>query len=93
MFIIIFLLRALWLDFIIIFSIMIYWSFQSSGSKDQFILLLPFLKMYFFIYLWLRRVSIAVRVLCVEVIMEGYSIVAVLGLLVAVASLVAEHGL
>ena len=49
--------------------------------------------MYFFIYLWLRRVSIAVRVLCVEVIMEGYSIVAVLGLLVAVASLVAEHGL
>ena len=56
-------------------------------------MLLPFLKMYFFLYLWLRRVSIAVRVLCVEVIMEGYSIVAVLGLLVAVASLVAEHGL
>ena len=51
------------------------------------------LKMYFFLSLWLRWVSIAVRVLFLASVRRGYSVVAALGLLVAVASLVAEGGL
>ena len=49
--------------------------------------------MYFFLPLWLRWVSIAVRVLFLAAVRRGHSVVAVLGLLVAVASLVAERGL
>ena len=40
---------------------------------------------------WLHLVFIAVRGLSVVAAREGYSIVAVWGLLTAVASLVAEH--
>ena len=47
----------------------------------------------FFIYFWLSWVFVAVRGLSVVVVSGGYSFVAVRGLLMAVASLVAEHGL
>ena len=46
---------------------------------------------FFFFMFWLHLVFIAVRGLSVVAASEGYSIVAVWGLLTAVASLVAEH--
>ena len=48
-----------------------------------------FLKSYF----WLCRVFVAARRLSLVAARENYSRVAVCGLLIAVASLVAEHGL
>ena len=50
-----------------------------------------FLK-YLFIYFWLRWVFVAVRGLSLVAASGGY-FVAVCGLLIVVASLVAEHGL
>ena len=50
-----------------------------------------FFKIYLFIY-WLRWVFVAVRGLSLVVASGGYS-VAVRGLLIAVASLIVEHGL
>ena len=47
---------------------------------------------YLFIYFWLRWVFVAARGLFLVAASGGYS-VAVCGLLTAVASLVAEHGL
>ena len=44
-----------------------------------------------FIYFWLRSVFIATRRLCLVALSGGYS--SLRGLLIAVASLVAEHGL
>ena len=46
-----------------------------------------------FIYFWLRWVFVAVRGLSLVAVRGGYSFVAVHRLLIAVASLVAEHGL
>ena len=55
--------------------------------------ILPFLKkINLFTYFWLHRVFVAARGLSLVVASGGYS-VAVHGLLIAVASLVAEHGL
>ena len=56
-------------------------------AQDRF-----FLKINLFIYFWLRWVFVAVRAFssCGE---RGLLFVAVLGLLIAVVSLVAEHGL
>ena len=48
--------------------------------------------MAFFFFFWLRWVFVAVRGLPLVAVSVGYS-VAVHGLLIAVASLVAEHGL
>ena len=46
-----------------------------------------------FIYLWLPWVFVAVRGLSLVAVSGGYSVVAVCGLLIDVASLVAEHRL
>ena len=50
-----------------------------------------FLHFFFFLMFWLHWVFIAVRGLSVVAASEGYSRVAVQGLLTAAASLVAEH--
>ena len=52
-----------------------------------------FLKIYLFIYFWLRWVFVAARGLFSSCGERGLLFVAVCGLLIAVASLVAEHGL
>ena len=57
------------------------------------ILLSFFLNIYLFIYLWLRWVFVAACGLSLVATSEGYSFVAVHRLLIAVASLVVEHGL
>ena len=46
-----------------------------------------------FIYFWLRWVFVAVQGLSLVGARRGYSLVAGCGLLIAVASLVVEHGL
>ena len=46
-----------------------------------------------FIYVWLHWVFIAAHGLSLVMMSRGYSLVAVRGLLIAVASLVMEHGL
>ena len=46
-----------------------------------------------FIYIWLRWVFVAARGLSLVAVSGGYSFLAVHRLLIAVASLVAEHGL
>ena len=48
---------------------------------------------YIYIYLWLRWVFVPSHGLSLVVASRGYSLVAVCRLLIAVASLVAEHGL
>ena len=45
------------------------------------------------IYFWLCWVSVAARGFSLVVVSRGYSLVAVCWLLIAVASLVSEHGL
>ena len=52
-----------------------------------------FFKIYLFIYFWLRWVFIGVHGLSLVAVSGGYSFVVVRRLLVAVASLVAEHRL
>ena len=52
-----------------------------------------FLKINLFIYLWLHWVFVAARGLSLVAASGGYSSLLVRGLLIAVASLVAEHGL
>ena len=52
-----------------------------------------FLKINLFIYFWLHWVFVAVQGLCLVVESWGLLFVAVHGLLIAVASLVVEHGL
>ena len=52
-----------------------------------------FFQLYLFIYFWLYWVATAVRELSPVAVSWGYSLVAVLGLLMVVASLVAEHRL
>ena len=54
---------------------------------------IKFFKNIFIIYLWLHWVFIAVCRLSLIAARGGYSLVAVHGLLITVASLVAEHGL
>ena len=49
--------------------------------------------MYLFIYFWLRWVFVAAGGLSLAVASGGLLFVAVHGLLIVVASLVAEHGL
>ena len=44
-------------------------------------------------YFWLHWVFVAAQELSLVAVNGGYSLVAVRGLLIAVASLVAEHGL
>ena len=51
------------------------------------------LYIYIYIYLWLRWVFVPSHGLSLVVASRGYSLVAVCRLLIAVASLVAEHGL
>ena len=66
------------------------------GTLAPFILLLFFkiyLFVYLFIYLWPHWVFVAARGLSVSCSEQGLLFVAVRGLLIAVASLVAEHGL
>ena len=52
-----------------------------------------FKKCNLFIYFWLCWFFVAVQGLSLVVASRGYSLVAGCGLLIAVASLVAEHGL
>ena len=52
-----------------------------------------FLKINLFIYFWLRWVFVSERGLSLVAVRGGLPFVAVHGLLIAVASLVAEHGL
>ena len=59
--------------------------FQKSISEFYFI--------YLFIYIWLCWVFVAVRGLSLVVVSRGLFFDVVCGLLIAVASLVAEHGL
>ena len=72
--------------------------FQWSSTGGSFILQRTFdnvwrhfLKIYF--YFWLHWVFVAVCGLSLVAMSGGYSLVAMLGLLIAVASLFAEHGL
>ena len=52
-----------------------------------------YIYIYFKTYLfWLTSVFVAARRLSLAVVSEGYSLVAVYGLFIAVASLVARHG-
>ena len=57
------------------------------------LLLLLFFNIYLFIYLWLHWVFVAVLRLSLVVARGGLLFVAVCWLLIAVASLVVEHGL
>ena len=51
-------------------------------------------KLFIFIFiLWLHQVFVAVRGLSLVAVSGGYFFIAVRGLLIAVASLVEEHGL
>ena len=52
-----------------------------------------FLNLFYFIYFWLHWVFVAVRGLSLVAASGGYSTLPLRGLLIAVASLVAEHGL
>ena len=52
-----------------------------------------FFKIYLFIYFWLRWVFVAVCGLSLVAASGGYSFGVVRSLLIAVASLIAEHGL
>ena len=66
------------------------------GSLPQFTPAPPILFFFLinlFIYLWLPWVFVAVRGLSLVAVSGGYSVVAVCGLLIDVASLVAEHRL
>ena len=56
-------------------------------------MLFSFFKINLFIYFWLHWVFVAVQGLCLVVESWGLLFVAVRGLLIAVASLVVEHGL
>ena len=49
--------------------------------------------MYLFIYFWLHWVFVAARRLSLVVVSGGLLFIAVCGLLIAVVSLVEEHGL
>ena len=62
---------------------------QGLGGRDG----ASFLKLNLFIYFWLCWVFIAVHRLSLAAVNAGYSLVVVFGLLIAVASLVAEHRL
>ena len=63
---------------------------ELSGETGN-VYLLSFI--YIYIYLWLRWVFVPSHGLSLVVASRGYSLVAVCRLLIAVASLVAEHGL
>ena len=52
-----------------------------------------FFKFIYFIYLWLCWVFVAMHGLSLVAASRGYSLLRLHGLLLAVASLVAEHGL
>ena len=52
-----------------------------------------FLKLFLFVYFWLRRVFVAVCGLSLVAVSGGYSLAAVSGLLISVVFLVAAHRL
>ena len=54
---------------------------------------LPFIFLVFIYLFWLCWVSVAAHRRSLVVVSGGYSLVAVCGLLIAVVSLVVEHGL
>ena len=63
------------------------------ASCSHFLLFNIYIYIYIFIYFWLRWVFVAVRGLSVVAVSGGLLFVAVCGLLIVVASVVAEHGL
>ena len=69
---------------------LIFWCLYLSNTFSACIFL--FFRVHFFFFFWLHWVFVAVRVLSLVVASGGYSIV-VRGLLIVVASLVAEHKL
>ena len=62
--------------------------YQSKAEREFFFFNKLFI--YLFIYFWLRWVFVAVRAL--SLVAEGATLCCSAGLLIAVASLVAEHG-
>ena len=67
--------------------------FCSTSSYLSSHFRIVYLFIYLFTYLWLHWVSVAARGLSLVAASRGLLFVAVCGLLIAVASLVAEHGL
>ena len=63
---------------------------QNPSSRDRFKI---FFSIDLFIYFWLHWVFVAVRRLFLVAASRGYSSLWCTGLPIAVASLVAEHGL
>ena len=63
---------------------------NSKGDNRAWVFWLLFLTV--FIYFWLCWILVAVCRLSLIVVSRGYSLIAVLGLLIAVASLISEHG-
>ena len=71
------------------------WSLRQQHQLHLELLLFFLIKIFFYllIYFWLRWVLIALQSLSLVAASGGYSPVVVRGLLIAVVSLVAEHGL
>ena len=71
------------------------WSLRQQHQLHLELLLFFLIKIFFYllIYFWLRWVFIALQSLSLVAASGGYSPVVVRGLLIAVVSLVAEHGL
>ena len=69
------------------------WISPSVKSLQAFWQFLKIVSVYFLVYFWLCWVLVAAHRLSLVVVSKGYSLVVVHGLLSAVASLVAEHGL
>ena len=65
----------------------------SMTKSDMALKFSSFFKTILFIYFWLCWVFVAVQAFSLVAVSGGYSLVAVCGLLVVVASLVAEHRL
>ena len=63
---------------------------NSKGNNRAQVFLLLFLIV--FIYFWPCWILVAVCRFSLIVVSRGYSLIAVLGLLIAVASLISEHG-
>ena len=63
---------------------------NSKGNNRAHVFLLLFLIV--FIYFWPCWILVAVCRFSLIVVSRGYSLIAVLGLLIAVASLISEHG-
>lgn len=78
---VLFLAKLLWIEFPV--------QWQIEGMRMYGLI---FLKIYFYIFIWLHWVFVAVRGLCLVVESRGYAPVVLCTLLITVVSLVAELG-